>query len=135
MRNTFCSMILDHSVGWWHSWVWSLVQAFPSVPLSHALLLNISKSLCTPKDRKIIALTICDHIHNLLKIRRNMPFMVARLLLACDTSYKPLPSLIAKSIADVTQKCAVDPDASIFGSIVNIIYFLVARKTKKSQIK
>lgn len=60
-----------------------------------------------------------------------MPFMVARLLLACDTSYKPLPSLIAKSIADVTQKCAVDPDASIFGSIVNIIYFLVARKTKK----
>lgn len=65
----------------------------PSVTLSHAFLLNISKWLCTPKY-KVVALKNCNHIQNLLKIRRNMLFMVAGLLLARDISYKSLPSFI-----------------------------------------
>lgn len=90
------------------------------------------ESFCIPKY-KVVALTICNHIQNLLKIRRNMLFMVAGLLLSVDTSYKPLPPFIdSRQDCRCNTKFAVSPHTSIFGSIVNIIDFLVARKTKKN---
>lgn len=66
-----------------------------------------------------------------------MLFMVVRFLLAWDTAYKglSLPSLVANSIADVTERFAVGPDISIFGGTVNIIDFLVRLKKITDNIK